>query len=157
MAKNVDFGKDVFGRNGAVVEDALRTKLGKVDWLFVLAGGGGTGSACASLHGVFERYLSSIQAEGRVVYIVSWPTAQELLNPTIAKNALSLINDVTSHTHIVLDNERQLELLRGKVGMLNMFPVANSTFAKLFNQILKLASEKSPVQTFDSKDLERTL
>ena len=41
------------------------------------------------------------------------------VNPTIAKNALSLINDVTSHTHIVLDNERQLELLRGKVGILN--------------------------------------
>ena len=37
VAKNVQFGKDVFNRNGAVVEDALRTKLGKVDWLFVLA------------------------------------------------------------------------------------------------------------------------
>ena len=110
-----------------------------------------------ALHDVFERYLYSVQSEGKVVYIISWPTAQELLNPTIARNALSLINDVTPHTHIVLDNERQVELLRGKVGMLNMFPVANTTFAKLFNQILKLASEKSPVQTFDSKDLERTL
>ena len=95
-------------------------------------GGGGTGSACASLHDVFERYMSSVQAEGRVIYVISWPTAQELLNPTIAKNALSLINDVTCHTHIVLDNERQLVLLRGKVGMLDMFPVANKTFAKLF-------------------------
>jgi len=158
VAKDVSYGKTVFQNNGAVVEDALRTKLGKVDWLFVLAGGGGgTGSACYSLHDVFERYLSSVQAEGKVVYIISWPTAQELLNPTIAKNALSLMNDVASHTHIALDNERQVELLRGKVGMLNMFPVANTTFAKLFNQILKLASEKSPIQTFDSKDLERTL
>ena len=158
VAKDVSYGKSVFSNNGAVVEDALRTKLGKVDWIFVLAGGGGgTGSACASLHDVFERYLYSVQAEGKVVYIISWPTAQELLNPTIARNALSLINDVTPHTHIVLDNERQVELLRGKVGMLNMFPVANTTFAKLLNQMLKLASEKSPVQTFDSKDLERTL
>ena len=158
VAKDVSYGKTVLSNNGAVVEDALRTKLGKVDWLFVMAGGGGgTGSACASLHDVFERYMSSVQAEGRVIYVISWPTAQELLNPTIAKNALSLINDVTCHTHIVLDNERQLELLRGKVGMLDMFPVANKTFAKLFNQILKLASEKSPVQTFDSKDLETTL
>jgi len=158
VAKDVSYGKTVFENNGAVVEDALRTKLGKVDWLFVLAGGGGgTGSACISLHKVFERYLTSVQAGGKVVYIVSWPTAQELLNPTIAKNALSLLNDVDSYPHIVLDNERQVELLRGKVGMLNMFPVANKTFSKLFNQVLKLSSEKSPIQTFDSKDLERTL
>ena len=158
VAKDVSYGKTVLKNNGAVVEDALRTKLGKVDWLFVMAGGGGgTGSASVALHDVFKRYLASVQAEGKVIYIISWPTAQELLNPTIAKNALSLMNDVTPCTHVVLDNERQLELLRGKVGMLNMFPVANSTFAKLFNQILKLAAEKSPVQTFDSKDLERTL
>jgi len=158
VAKDVSYGKTVFENNGAVVEDALRTKLGKVDWLFVLAGGGGgTGSACASLHKIFERYLASVQAGGKVVYIVSWPSSQELLNPTIAKNALSLINDVGSYPHIVVDNERQIELLRGKVGMLNMFPVANKTFSKLFNQILKLSSENSPIQTFDSKDLERTL
>jgi len=79
------------------------------------------------------------------------------LNPTIAKNALSLLNDVADYPHVVIDNERQVKLLRGKVGILNMFPVANKTFAKLFSQILKLASEKSPIQTFDSKDLERTL
>lgn len=158
VAKDVSFGKTVFANNGAVVEDALRTKLGKVDWLFVMAGGGGgTGSACASLHDVFERYLASVQAEGKVVYLISWPSAQELLNPTIAKNALSLMNDVTRYPHVVLDNERQIELLRGKAGILNMFPLANKTFAKLFHQILKLASENSPIQTFDSKDLERTL
>lgn len=158
VAKDVSFGKTVFANNGAVVEDALRTKLGKVDWLFVMAGGGGgTGSACVSLHDVFERYLASVQAEGKVIYIISWPSAQELLNPTIAKNALSLMNDVTKYPHVVLDNERQIELLRGKVGILNMFPLANKTYAKLFHQILKLASENSPIQTFDSKDLERTL
>ena len=66
----------------------MRTKLGKVDWLFVLAsGGGGTGSSCVALHDVFERYLKSVQAQGNVVYIVLWPSAQELLNNTIAKNA----------------------------------------------------------------------
>jgi len=158
VAKDVSFGKTVFANNGAVVEDALRTKLGKVDWLFVMAGGGGgTGSACVSLHDVFERYLASVQAEGKVIYMISWPSAQELLNPTIAKNALSLMNDVTKYPHVVLDNERQIELLRGKVGILNMFPLANKTYAKLFHQILKLASENSPIQTFDSKDLERTL
>jgi len=158
VAKDISFGKTVFENNGAVVEDALRTKLGKVDWLFVLAGGGGgTGSACSSLHNVFDRYMKSVQAEGKVFYIVSWPSAQELLNPTIAKNALSLLNDVADYPHVVIDNERQVKLLRGKVGILNMFPVANKTFAKLFSQILKLASEKSPIQTFDSKDLERTL
>ena len=38
--------KKVLSDNSTVVEDALRTKLGKVDWLFVLAsGGGGTGRA----------------------------------------------------------------------------------------------------------------
>jgi len=158
IGKDVDHGKVVLNNASAVVEDALRTKLGKVDWLFVLAGGGGgTGSASSALHDVFERYLKSMQAEGKVVYIVSWPTAQELLNPTIGRNALSLLNDVTDHPHLLLDNERQVKLLRGKVGILNMYPVANSTFAKLFLQVLKLSSEQSPVQSFDSKDLEKCL
>ena len=158
VAKNVAYGKKVFSENSAVVEDAIRTKLGKVDWIFVLAGGGGgTGSSCTALHEVFERYLSSVQAEGKVVYVVSWPTAQESLNPTISKNALLLSNDVSPHPHILIDNERQVQLLRGKVGILNMYPVANSIFAKLFHQILKLASEKSYVQTFDSKDLSHCL
>ena len=156
VAKDIDYGKMVFENNGAVVEDALRTRLGKVDWLFVLAGGGG-GSACSSLHNVFERYLKSVGADGRVVYIVSWPTAQELLNPTIAKNALSLVNSVSGNPYIVVNNEQQVQLLRGKVGMLDMFPVANKTFAKLFSQVLKLSSENSPVQTFDSKDLTSCL
>ena len=41
VAKDAALGKKVFKDNGAVVEDALRTRLGKVDWLFVFAGGGG--------------------------------------------------------------------------------------------------------------------
>ena len=158
VGKDVDTGKSVLDNASAIVEDALRTKLGNVDWLFVLAGGGGgTGSACPALHPVFERYLKSVQAEGRVVYIVSWPSAQELLNPTITKNASSLLNDVAGEPHILLDNERQIKLLRGKVGMLNMYPVANSAFAKLLSQLFKLSSEQSPIQTFDSKDLEKCL
>jgi cell division GTPase FtsZ len=158
IGKDVSHGKTVFENASAVVEDALRTRLGKVDWLFVLAGGGGgTGSACAALHDVFERYLKSVQGEGRVVYIVSRPTAQELLNPTIGKNAVSLLNDVLQHPHIVLDNERQTQLLRGKVGMLGMYPTANSAFAKLLTQVFKLSSEQSPIQSFDSKDLEKCL
>jgi cell division GTPase FtsZ len=158
IGKDVVEGKRVLNNASAVVEDALRTKLGKVDWLFVLAGGGGgTGSASPALHEVYERYLKSIQAGGRVVYIVSWPTAQELLNPTIGKNALSLLNDVEGSPHILLDNERQVQLLRGKVGILNMYPVANSTFAKLLAQVFKLSAEQSPVQSFDSKDLEKCL
>tara|TARA_R100001082_G_scaffold88262_1_gene54648 strand:- start:123 stop:1187 length:1065 start_codon:yes stop_codon:yes gene_type:complete len=158
IGKDVDLGKAVFEANSAVVEDALRTKLGRVDWLFVCAGGGGgTGSAVASLNDVFDRYLSSVQAEGRVIYVVSWPTAQECLNPTISKNALSLVNDVSELPHVVLDNERQVKLLRGKVGMLGMYPLANSSFAKLLSQVLKLSSEQSPIQSFDSKDLERCL
>jgi len=158
VGKDVDLGKTIFKNNGTVIEDALKNKLGNVDWLFVLAGGGGgTGSACVALHDVFDRYLRSVQAAGKVVYIVSWPSAQELLNRTIAKNALALSNDVAEHTHILLDNERQLKLLRGKIGILGMYPTANKTFAKLFSQILKLASEQSSVQTFDSKDLETCL
>ena len=158
IGKDVNLGKNVFADNGAVVEDALRTKLGSVDWLFVFAGGGGgTGSAAVSLHGVFERYLKSVSAEGNVVYIVSQPSAQEALNSTISKNAASLLEDVSGHTHIVLDNERQVKLLRGKVGMLGMFPFANTAFAKLLAQVLKLSSEQSSIQSFDSKDLERCL
>ena len=156
VAKDVQVGKNIFKQNSAVVEDALRTKLGKVDWLFVLAGGGGgTGSACFALDDVFKRYLMSVGAEGEVFYITTFPNAQELLNSTIAKNAMALANDVMSSPHIILDNERQIKFLRGKVGIINMLPTANTAFAKLFSQTLKLASEKSSVQTFDSKDLER--
>ena len=155
IGKNVAFGKEVLAQNGAIVEDALRIKFGKVDWLFVFAGGGGgTGSSVVALQPVFERYLQSVQASGKVVYIVSWPTAQENLNPTIARNALSLANDVASYPHIILDNERATRLLRGRIGMLGMYPVANTQFAKSFAQILKLSTEDSPIQSFDSKDLE---
>ena len=158
IGKDVNLGKTIFADNGAVVEDALRTKLGNVDWLFVLAGGGGgTGSASVSLHGVFERYLKSVSAGGSIVYVVSQPSAQESLNSTISKNAASLLKDVSKHSHIVLDNERQVKLLRGKVGMLGMFPFANTAFAKLMAQVLKLSSEQSSIQSFDSKDLERCL
>ncbi len=158
VGKDVDFGKKVLKDNSAVVEDALRTKLGKVDWLFVFAGGGGgTGSASGALHPVFERYLESIEADGCVVHVVTVPSAQESLNSTIKKNANTLLNDVSEAPHIVLSNEKQLQLLRGKVGMLNMYSLANSTFAKLFHQVLKLADEHSPIQTFDSKDLDRCL
>ena len=112
IGKNVEYGKEVLSQNGAIVEDALRIKLGKVDWLFVLAGGGGgTGSSVTALHPVFERYMRSVQSSGKVVYVVSWPTAQENLNPTIARNALTLANDVAQHPHIILDNERATRLL----------------------------------------------
>ena len=158
IGKDVELGKKVFEENGTVVEDALRVKLGKVDWLFVLAGGGGgTGSSSFRLHDVFERYLKTNEAEGKVVYIISKPTAQELLNPTITKNAKALLEDVSNHSHIVLDNEKQVKLLRGKVGMLGMYPTANLAFAKLLTQIFKFSSEQSPIQSFDSKDLEKCL
>ncbi len=158
VGKDIALGKKVLIDNGARVEDACRQEIGNVDWIFVLAGGGGgTGSACAALHKPITRYLDSIEATGRVVYVVTKPTGQELLNPTIATNYKSLLKDVTKYPHIVIDNEKQLHLLRGKIGMLNMYPSANKNFAKLFSQVLKLAAEKSPIQTFDSKDLERCL
>jgi cell division GTPase FtsZ len=158
VAKDVEYGKKVFQDNGAVVEDALRTKLGNVDWLFVLAGGGGgTGSSTGALVPVFDRYLKSIQAEGSVLYVASIPTGQEALNDTIKENANTLLNDLSELPHVAISNEKQLQLLRGKTGMLNMYPLANKSFAKLFWQILKLADEKSSIQSFDSKDLSRAL
>ena len=158
VGKDVELGKQVLKDNGAFVEDRLRTRFGQVDWLFVLAGGGGgTGSACHALDGCFNRYLKSVQASGRVIYVVTSPTAQELLNPTIKANYESTKNDVQGSPHIIIDNERQLQLLRGRMGMLGMYPSANKSFAKLIAQVLKLSSEHSPVQTFDSKDLERCL
>jgi len=158
VGKDVSLGKDVLSDNGALVEDALRTRMGKVDWLFVLAGGGGgTGSACHSLHSSLERYMKSAGSGGKVVYIITRPSSQELLNPTISSNCDIVLKDVESSPHIILDNERQLQLLRGKVGMLGMYPAANKNFAKLISQVLKLAEEKSPIQTFDSKDLEKCL
>lgn len=158
VGKDIKLGKKVLIENGARVEDACRSEIGEVDWVFVMAGGGGgTGSACAALHKPISRYLESINASGRVVYVVTKPTGQELLNPTINNNYKSLVKDVAGFPHIIIDNEKQLQLLRGKVGMLNMYPAANKNFAKLFSQVLKLAAEKSPIQTFDSKDLERCL
>ena len=156
VGKDIKLGKEILGNNSAMVEDMLRTRLGRVDWLFMLAGGGGgTGSACHVLHEAATRFMTSTEASGKVVYIASKPTAQELLNPTIKANYEGLLADIKSHPHIIIDNEKQLQLLRGKVGMLNMYPAANSTFAKLFWQVLKLADQSSPIQTFDTKDLER--
>ena len=158
VGKDIKLGKEVLGNNSTLVEDALRTRIGKVDWLFVLVGaGGGTGSASHVLHKAMTRYLSSIEASGKIIYIASKPSAQELLNPTIKTNYNAFLKDINKHTHIIIDNEKQLQLLRGKVGMLNMYPAANRNFAKLFAQILKLADEPSPIQAFDSKDLERCL
>ena len=158
VGKDIALGKEVLCNNSTMVEDALRSKIGKVDWVFVLAGGGGgTGSACVELHHSISRYLTSSEASGKVVYILSKPTAQELLNPTISTNYNSVLLDIAGYPHLVIDNEKQLQLLRGKVGMLNMFPAANKNFAKLLSQVLKLADEPSPIQTFDSKDLEKML
>jgi len=158
VGKDIMLGKKVLENNSASVEDTLRTRIGSVDWLFVLAGGGGgTGSACHILQESLDRYLKSVGASGKVVYVVTKPTSQELLNPTIASNYESLSSDVALHPHILIDNEKQLQLLRGKVGMLGLYPTANRNFAKLFWQVLKLASENSPIQSFDSKDLERML
>ena len=155
VGKNVELGRQILSNNSALVEDHLRSKVGRVDWLFVLAGGGGgTGSSCLALDSALQRYLKSVSASGNVVYVVTSPTAQELLNPTIKKNYESLLSDVSGSTHVVIDNERQLQLLRGKVGMLGLYPTANKNFAKLIGQVLKLSSEPSPIQTFDSKDLE---
>jgi hypothetical protein len=67
------------------------------------------------------------------------------------------MNDVSSHSNIVLDNERSTRLLRGRIGMLGMYPVANTQFAKSIAQILKLSSEDSPIQSYDSRDLETCL
>jgi cell division GTPase FtsZ len=158
VGKDIELGKRVLENNSALVEDAIRTRIGKVDWLFVLAGGGGgTGSASSILNGAFDRYLRSVEAVGQVVYVVTRPTAQELLNPTIASNYEHLLSEVALQPHIMIDNEKQLQLLRGKVGMLDLYPSANRNFAKLLWQVLKLADETSPIQSFDSKDLERVL
>jgi len=158
VGKDVKLGKEVLGNNSALVEDALKSRIGKCDWLIVcLGGGGGTGSASHILHESFERFLKATEAGGKVMYIISRPTAQELLNPTISKNFKIACEDISAHPHLIIDNEKQLQLLRGKVGLLNMYPTANATFSKLFHQVLKLADKSSPIQTFDSKDLERCL
>jgi cell division GTPase FtsZ len=158
VGKDVTLGKKILGENSALVEDSVRARLGTPDWIFVMAGGGGgTGSACSVLHSSLERYLTSISASGKVVYIISKPSAQELLNSTIKNNYEELLSDVEDRPHIVIDNERQLQLLRNKVGMLNLLPVANKNFAKLLSQVFKLAATHSDVQTFDSKDLEKCL
>ena len=158
VGKDINLGRKVLSENSALVEDALRSRIGKVDWLFVLlGGGGGTGSAGHVLDDAFKRHLKSNESSGCAFYIITRPTAQELLNPTIAQNYETCLASITSEPHIVIDNERQLQLLRGKVGMIGMFPTANKNFAKMFSQVLKLASENSPIQTFDAKDLETCL
>jgi cell division GTPase FtsZ len=158
VGKDVVLGKKILSENSALVEDAVRARLGKPDWIFVLAGGGGgTGSSCSVLHDALTRHLTSTGASGRVVYVLSKPGSQEMLNSTIARNYNQALQDVSGHPHIVIDNEKQLELLRNKVGMLNLYPVANKMFAKLLSQIFKLAATHSDIQTFDSKDLESCL
>ena len=158
VGKDVKLGKKILSENSALVEDAVRARLGTPDWIFVLAGGGGgTGSGCSVLHDSLDRLLKSTNAAGRVVYVVSRPSSQELLNTTIKKNYEAVLEDISDYPHIIIDNERQLNLLRNKVGMLNLYPVANKNFAKLLSQVFKLAATHSDVQTFDSKDLEKCL
>ena len=158
VGKDVKLGKKILSESSTLVEDAVRARLGSPDWIFVLAGGGGgTGSACSVLHSSLSRYLKTIGASGKVVYVVSRPSSQELLNTTIKSNYETTLEDIADHPHIILDNERQLQLLRNKVGMLNLYPVANKNFAKLLAQVFKLAATHSDVQTFDSKDLEKCL
>jgi cell division GTPase FtsZ len=158
VGKDVDLGRKILEENSALVEDAVRARLGTPDWIFVLAGGGGgTGSACSVLNDTFERLLSSTGASGKVVYIISKPSSQELLNSTIKKNYEKTISTISSNPHIIIDNERQLQLLRNKVGMLDLYPTANRNFAKLLAQVFKLAATHSDVQTFDTKDLEKCL
>ena len=158
VGKDIGLGKKILSENSALVEDAVRARLGKPDWIFVLAGGGGgTGSSCAVLHDALTRHLTSTGASGRVVYVLSKPGSQEMLNSTIARNFKQALDDLSYYPHIVIDNEKQLELLRNKVGMLNLYPVANKMFAKLVSQIFKLAATHSDIQTFDSKDLESCL
>ena len=158
VGKDVSLGKEILSENSALVEDAVRARLGSPDWVFVLAGGGGgTGSACSVLHSSLERYLTSIGASGKVFYVVSKPSAQELLNSTIKSNYQELVSDIEKYPHIIVDNERQVQLLRNKVGMLGLLPAANKNFAKLLSQVFKLAATHSDIQTFDSKDLEKCL
>jgi cell division GTPase FtsZ len=158
VGKDVGLGKKILEENSALVEDAVRARLGAVDWIFVLAGGGGgTGSASPILHDALSRHLKSVGASGKVVYVVSKPSSQELLNTTIERNFNEIASDVTPYPHIIIDNERQLQLLRNKVGMLNLYPVANKNFAKLLAQVFKLANTHSDIQAFDSKDLEKCL
>ena len=60
VGKDVTLGKRVLSENSAVVENTLRSKFGKLDWLFVLVGGGGgTGSSSHVLNDTFDRYLKS--------------------------------------------------------------------------------------------------
>lgn len=158
VGKDVKVGEDVLADNSALVEDALQSRLGKLDWLFVCAsGGGGTGSSAAILDDTFNRYLSANHASGRVVYVITSPTSQEMLNPTIKSNYEHLLSKVSKSTYILIDNERQLELLRGKVGMLEMYPKANQAFSRMLAQVFKMATESSPIQSFDTQDLERCL
>ena len=158
VGKDVDLGRKILKENSALVEDSVRARLGTPDWIFVLAGGGGgTGSACTILHDALERSLTASGASGKVVYVISKPSAQELLNSTITGNFEKTLEAVSKFPHIVLDNERQLQLLRNKVGMLNLYPTANKNFAKLLAQVFKLASTHSDIQTFDTKDLEKCL
>ncbi len=158
VAKDIEAGKAALTANSTLVEDALRTRLGAVDWLFVCAcGGGGTGSSVGVLDATYRRYLSSVEADGQVVYIITKPTAQELLNPTIAENFESLLLDIQGHPYVLLDNERQLNRLRGKVGVTQLYPAANAMFAQMLSTVLKLAAESSPIAAFDSKDLSRFL
>ena len=102
VGKDVNLGRRVLEEHSALVEDSLRSRIGNIDWLFVLAGGGGgTGSASHVLHGTCARYLKSIEASGKVFYIVSKPTAQELLNSTIEENYNSLLADIKDEPHIL--------------------------------------------------------
>ena len=63
VGKDIELGKKILGENSTLVEDAVRSRVGAQDWIFVLAGGGGgTGSACSVLHDSLSRHLKATGA-----------------------------------------------------------------------------------------------
>ena len=157
LGKNVENGRKLFKDNSALIEDTLRTKIGKVELLCVICcGGSGSGSSTGAIKDIFERYMKS-NGGGQVLYIVSTPTNQENLNNTVKNNSDALLKDLEGETIVVIDNERQTSILRGKVGISGLYPKANESFAKLFWQLLKLSCEKSDLSVCDSEDLKKFL
>ena len=54
VGKDIALGKKVISENSAFVEDAVRTRIGQVDWLFVVAGGGGPRRCVAPAQDAFR-------------------------------------------------------------------------------------------------------
>lgn len=159
-------GKDPRRGQAAVADqeqavfEALTRAIGKQpDYLLICAGlGGGTGSGGVStLVKIARKYMTAQDRdERRVGAIISLPHPDEGQTP--CRNALQAFQELSQlqvSPLIILDNKRISEQF--STGVASFYAMANKQVSLLFHLFNRMASQKSPIVTFDRADFASLL